>query len=119
MRFSIHQQGIEFSAEIRKHVEIRMRSAVERFTQLTQFAVYFADVNCDRGGIAMQCRAIARLKARELAVIEDHDSNIHALVDRVADRVELAVLCHLERERFGKERIAFDGTNPRTSEQRT
>jgi hypothetical protein len=35
-----------------------------------------------------------------------------ALVDRVADRLGHTVSRRLERERFGKDRIAFDGSSP-------
>jgi len=114
MKFSIHQQGIELTPEAREHVKLRMEFAAGRFaSRVTHLAIHLADTNGDRGGVDKRCRAVTHLRGLEAVVVEDHDYNLHALVDRVADRLEHTLSRRLERERFGNDRVAFDGKSSR------
>lgn len=113
MKFSFHRQGVEMSSEQREHVETRLHFALGRFApRVTRVAIHLADVNAKRGGVDKRCRMIAKLPGVADVIIEDHDSSLLALVDRVADRLGHTVSRRLERERFGKDRIAFDGSSP-------
>lgn len=118
MRISFHKQGIELDDSQREHIELRLQFALGRFSpRITHVAVHVADTNGRRGGIDKRCRLVTRVTGLDELVVEDHDQNFNVLIDRVTERLGHTVGRRFERERFGKERVAFDGRSPRVRDK--
>jgi ribosomal subunit interface protein len=118
MRISFHKQGIELDDAQRDHIELRLQFALGRFApRVTHVAVHVADTNGRRGGVDKRCRLVTRVTGLDELVVEDHDQSFYVLIDRVTERLGHTVGRRLERERFGNERVAFDGQSPRTQDK--
>jgi hypothetical protein len=48
---------------------------------------FFSDLNGPKGGIDKLCRVVVDLKRQPSLVIEDRDSELSHLIDRIIDRV--------------------------------
>jgi putative sigma-54 modulation protein len=100
MRLDIHHQGVEWSEEVRRHVERRLRFALERFEpRLMRAAVHVSDENGPRGGIDKRCRVLLRLRRHGELIVEVDDADLLAAVDRAADRAAHALVRELDRRR--------------------
>ncbi len=117
MKISIRFQGLESSAEMLAYIERRLSFAVGRFaTRITQVAVKITDLNGSRGGVDKRCRLLARLSGYGDLVVEDNDANLLVVIDRATERLGRVVSRRCERQRSGRDQIAFDGTHPSSRE---
>lgn len=100
MRVGIQGRHIELTAPLLAHVERRLRFALSRFEQrIRQVAVQVTDLNGPRGGLDKQCRVTVTLSPSGKVMVGATDANLHAAVDRAADRLERSVTRQLERKR--------------------
>lgn len=111
MKISLHCQGVTLTPDGKAYLERRLGFALGRFTsKVERVAVTLNDVNGDRGGIDKHCRVVTSLKGMEEIVLEDRDSSLPVLLDRISGRLDRLVSRRLERERFVRDRTPFGGT---------
>ena len=102
MNFSIRGRHIELTAALLGHVERRLRFTLSRFGQkIRQVAVQLLDLNGRPGGLDKRCRVTVTLTLSPSGkvMVEASDADLHAAIDRAADRLERSVKRELERRR--------------------
>jgi putative sigma-54 modulation protein len=101
MKFGIRGRHIELTAALLAHVERRLRFAWSRFGQRIRHAtVRLTDLNGRRGGVDKQCRVTVTLSPPSRKVmVGASDADLHAAIDRAADRLERSVTRELKRRR--------------------
>lgn len=100
MRILIRDRKVELAEGGRERIERSLRFALGRFGQrIRRVTVSLTDLNGPRGGVDMRCRVDVALEPRGAVFIEEDGSDIHAAVDRAAERVARAVDRKLDRER--------------------
>jgi putative sigma-54 modulation protein len=111
MRVDIRRAPKDYGTKAKELVERRTRFALERFgVHVTTVRWFFQDVNGPRGGIDLQCKAVAKIASGGEVVVEDRDGRLDPLIDRVAERMGLVVARRLERKRLGDTCMAYDGS---------
>lgn len=97
--------GLEIAAEDRESFELRLRLALRCLgRRLQKVNAFFTDLNGPRGGVDKLCRVVVHLKRQPSLVIEDRDSNLTNLMDRLIDRVGQSASRMLERRRTSRYR---------------
>ena len=101
MAISVHARGIRMTESLKSWVETKLESAVSRLGHRGQSVrvLLFDENGPNRGGEDKACRVVVRMARNETLVVEDKDVHIHALVDRVCDRIALAIDRRAERRR--------------------
>ena len=100
MQVDIRTRKIEVDEALRAHVARRLRFALGRFGErIAKVMVRFEDANGVRGGVDKQCRIDVALRPSGNVLIKDIDADLHAVVDRAADRAARAVDRDLQRRR--------------------
>ena len=100
MQVEIRSRKIEVDEALRAHVDRRLRFALGRFGErIVKVTVRFEDANGPRGGVDKQCRIDVALRPSGSVLVEDIDVDLHAVVDRAADRAARAVDRDLQRRR--------------------
>lgn len=98
MQITVQVHGVGNGVASQKVQEILL-TAVEPVTyRIKQICVYIQDVNGPRGGVDTQCRCVLHFRRLPPVVIRDRDTNLYALVHRVADRVAEAVRRRKDRD---------------------
>lgn len=98
MRLTIHAQGIDMTANLREHIQLRLRTALSRFaSKIGHVDVHLRDENGPRGGIAERCLLRAQLGGRNIVVTRTRE-NIIAAVNDASERLTDAVRRTLARE---------------------
>ncbi|QDT73506.1 hypothetical protein I41_26950 [Lacipirellula limnantheis] len=111
MKISLHCRGVILNPDGRAYLERRLGFALGRFmSKVTRVTVTLSDVNGDRGGIDKRCRVVTSLKGMGQIVLEDRDSSLPVLLDRISGRLDRLVSRRLERDRFVRDRMPFGGT---------
>lgn len=115
MRIHLHCQGFELTNEEREYVDRRLTFALSRFSpRIRHLGVSICDINGERGGIDKRCRILARIQGLQELMVEGHDSDLPALIDRSISRMGHLIGRRLERLRLGYEHIALDGSTDRS-----
>lgn len=100
MRVNIQARNVEISESLRAHVTRRLLFALGRFgRRIQRVSVKFEDANGARGGLDKHCHVDVCLRPSKRLRIEDLDSDLFVVIDRVADRAARSVARALERER--------------------
>jgi len=100
MQVDIRARKIEVDEALRAHVDRRLRFALGRFGErIAKVTVRFEDANGARCGVDQQCQIDVALRPSGNIVVEEIDADLHAVVDRAADRVARAVDRELQRRR--------------------
>lgn len=100
MQVDIRARKILVDEALRAHVDRRLRFALSRFGErVVRVTVRFEDANGARGGVDKQCRIDVALRPSGSILVEDIDADLHAVVDRAADRAARAVSRDLQRRR--------------------
>jgi len=90
-------------------MERRLRFALTRFGgRVGRVKVRISDVNGPRGGIDKCCRICAEIVPFDTVVLEEVDAELHAAIDRAADRLGGSFARRLKRARelrVGRESI--------------
>ncbi|MFN9249309.1 MAG: hypothetical protein ACK6DS_19810 [Planctomycetota bacterium] len=97
---TIRQIGVELTAETRESMELRLEQALRCLGRRIQKEnAFFSDLNGPKGGIDKLCRVVVHLKRQPSLVIEDRDSELSHLIDRIIDRVGQTATRLLDRNR--------------------
>jgi len=101
MQISIHTQGVAMTGPLRTFASEKIELALERLAgSVKKIHLYLADSNGpNRGGIDKSCRVIVQIHKQESFVLMDSDTNLGAVIDRITDRLGVAVSRRLERVR--------------------
>jgi ribosomal subunit interface protein len=100
MHVDIRAGKLEVDEALRVHVDRRLRFALGRFGErIAKVTVRFEDANGARGGVDKQCHIDISLRPSGNVLVEDIDADLHAVVDRAADRAARAVDRDLQRRR--------------------
>jgi putative sigma-54 modulation protein len=95
--------GVELTAETRESLESRLAQALSCFgRRIQKVNAFFSDLNGPKGGVDKLCRVVVHLKRQPTLVIEDRDSELSHLIDRVIDRVGQTAARVLERRRSAR-----------------
>jgi putative sigma-54 modulation protein len=99
MRLMIRGHALASEA-VCDHTRRRLGFALGRFAdRITSVWVRLADENGPRGGVDKRCRIEVRGTQKWLVLVDDADTDLHAAIDRAADRVARSVVRTLERLR--------------------
>jgi putative sigma-54 modulation protein len=97
---TIRQIGVELTAEARESMELRLEQALRCLgRRIQKVNAFFSDLNGPKGGIDKLCRVVVHLKRQPSLVIEDRDSELGNLIDRIVDRVGQTATRLLDRRR--------------------
>ena len=114
MRIDIRRKSArpDFGAPtLRDQIERRLGFALGRFgDRISHVRLFLEDLNGPRGGVDLECRAVANVRGLGEVVVELCDGHLGTLIDRVAERLGKVVARRLERQRFGQRRVAFNGS---------
>lgn len=115
-------RGDELVSEVvRARVTRRLGFALSRFgARIATVRVRLGDLNGPRGGIDKCCRIVVVGDRAWRLVVEDRDADLHAVIDRAAERAGRAVSRALDRQRtdrapggrVGEGGEGYDGTAP-------
>jgi ribosomal subunit interface protein len=98
MQLDIRRQGIELDEEMQAHLERRLDFALGRLDhRVIRVEVHLANENSQRGGIGRRCRLLVHLKYLPDVMVEDHDDDLHTLIDRTVNRAGQVVRRELDR----------------------
>jgi len=85
---TIRQINVELTAEFRESFEIRLEQALRCLgRRLQKVNAFITDLNGPKGGVDKHCRVVVHLKRQPSLVIEERDSELSCLIDRLLDRL--------------------------------
>ncbi len=103
MQVEVAFSGIDSPNMIRYHFVDRVQRSFEKFRKHVQtIRVHVEDVNGPKGGIDKQCRLVLQLRSIPQIVIQDRDSSLCNLLDRVTDRATHSLSRKIDRLRSRK-----------------
>jgi ribosomal subunit interface protein len=98
MQIHIQTQDLEPTADLREHVERRLRFALGwADDHLRQVSVRLSDESSSRGGKEKRCRLRIGFPGAPSMVIEDIEADVYVAIDRAVDRAGRSVAHRLER----------------------
>jgi hypothetical protein len=112
MKVVLHERGLSLGPRSRNWILSRLTEALGRFApQIAQMKVQLVDANGpSRGGDDKECRLVVQMQRHGTLVIQDRDTRIGPLVNRVSER-----LSHSLSQRYGKLWSHRDGVARRNS----
>lgn len=100
MRIHVQSRALEHTEALHGYVQRRLLFALSRFgARLQSVRVRLDDLNGPRGGIDKRCQIDAHLGPWGDVRIEQLAGEVHAAIDRAADRLQHAVAREMERRR--------------------
>lgn len=112
MRMSVRASGSKVSAATRSRAEHRLLFALARFEERIQDVnVLLTNLDAGGGGIESSCRISARLVPWGGVAVEEANHDLHAAIDRGANRLRQSVAHELNRRRHlgVSERVGVNG----------
>lgn len=101
MTFEVRVSGWAPPSGFHERIERRVQAVLGRFQdQVRSVRVFLADANGSKGGVDQICRCVIRMSRQATIVIEDRDSRLGRLVDRVAQRAKQALGRQATRSRM-------------------
>lgn len=98
MELEVRGRHLQVSEALRAHLARRLGFALGRIShRIGTIRVRLEDVNGPKGGIDKRCRIRVAGDGGWLVLVEEHDSDVYAAVDRAAERAGRAVQRTLER----------------------
>ncbi len=98
MHLEFSAKGLKLTDTARGHVERRIRLALGRIlVRVERVHVRLVDVNGPKGGVDKTCRIRVHLFGLPTVVVEQADADLHAAIDRAADRVGRTVARKLKQ----------------------
>jgi len=109
MRLSIHTKGVVLTEELRRFASEKLDVALERLLGSVQnIQLHLTDTNGpNRNGPDKSCRVVVQIHNQKSLVLEDQDSNLGLVIDRITDRLEAAVSRRVDRLR-NKQRFSME-----------
>lgn len=87
MWIDIQNAGAALEMDGRLQLEQKLHAAFARVgRRIHRVTVYLSDVNGPRGGIDKRCVMRLAMGQGRVAVVQERDSNLHALFDRAIER---------------------------------
>lgn len=103
---TIRQIGVELTAEFREAFEIRLQHSLRCLgRRLQKVNAFISDLNGPKGGIDKHCRVVVQLKRQPSLVIEEQDSELSSLVDRLIDRLGQTAARLRDRRKSERQRM--------------
>jgi len=103
---TIRQIGVELTAEFRESFEIRLQQSLRCLgRRLQKVNAFISDLNGPKGGIDKHCRVVVRLKRQPSLVIEERDSELGSLIDRLIDRLGQTAARLRDRRKTERQRM--------------
>jgi len=111
MRLCIHTEGVVLTEALRRFACAKLDFALERLLGSVQkIQLHLTDMNGpNRNGPDKSCRVVVQIHNQKALVLEDHDSNLGLVIDRITDRLEAAVSRRVDRLR-NKRRFSMGDT---------
>jgi len=111
MRLSVHTKGVVLSEELRQFASEKLAVALERLLGSVQkIQLHLTDTNGpNRNGPDKSCRVVVQIHNQKSLVLEDRDSNLGLVIDRITDRLGAAVSRRVDRLR-NKQRFSMGDT---------
>lgn len=98
MQIDIQARGFVLAEGLRTHVEHRLRFALTRFQdRVVRVVVRLSDVNGPRGGVDKHCHLQLYLRGLPEIVVKDTEADLHAAVNRAAERAGRTLARYLQR----------------------
>ena len=114
MEVRIRGRNIELTEALRVHVERRLQFALSRFGErIGRVTVRLVNINGPRGSEDKICLIDLILRPAGRILVEDVNGDLHAAIDRAAERTGRAVSRELELDR------ALDGAAARPQRSKT
>jgi len=113
MQLCFHTQGVALTEPLRKFASEKIELALERLAgSVKKIQLHLIDSNGpNRGGVDKSCRVIVQIHKQESLVLKDRDTNLGVVIDRITDRLGVAVSRRLER--VSNKRVKADRWNNR------
>jgi len=101
MQLSIHTRGVVLTDVLRQFASEKMDLALERIAgSVRKIQLHLTDSNGpNRSGPDKSCRVIVQIDNQRSLVLEDRDSNLGLVIDRITDRLGAAVSRRMGRLR--------------------
>jgi putative sigma-54 modulation protein len=100
MQIQIRGRDVELDGAVHEYIERSLLSSIGRLSsRVRHMMVQILDLNGPRGGRDKECRVEVRLHPSGRIFVKAREAQIHAAVDRVADRLARAVTRSVERGR--------------------
>ncbi|MDZ4850583.1 MAG: HPF/RaiA family ribosome-associated protein [Pirellulaceae bacterium] len=111
MRLCIHTQGVVLPEALRRFASEKLNVALDRLSgSVQEIQLHLNDTNGpNRSGPDKSCRVIVQIHKQKPLVLEDHDSNLGLVIDRITDRLGAAVSRRVDRLR-NKQRFSMGDT---------
>jgi ribosome-associated translation inhibitor RaiA len=101
MKLQIRTRGVFFNEQLRSLACEKIDHALHRIRhKVTKITMHLFDANGpDRGGADQACRLVVHLEKQGAIVLQDTASNLGLVLDRVSDRLDMAVSRRADRKR--------------------
>lgn len=88
MLWNLHSSNVEWTQELKDHLERRLRFALSRFApKISKVNIYVADHNGPKGGIDKSCQIIVQIPGLTNVVAKTVDTEWIACIDRATTRI--------------------------------
>jgi putative sigma-54 modulation protein len=99
MQVDIQALNFALTDALRHHIERRLAFALSaRDEHIHRVTVRLTDINGPKGGRDMCCHIQVALKGLPDVVVKDTEADLHAAIDRAAERASRTVIRQLERK---------------------
>ena len=101
MRLCIHTKGVVLTEELRQFASEKLDVALERLAgKIQKIELHLTDMNGpNRNGPDKSCRIVVQIHNQRSLVLEDQDSNLGTVIDRITDRLGLAAHRRADRSK--------------------
>ncbi len=92
MQLFIHAHGIDLSESVIRQTYQKLELALDRLEEdVETIHVYLVDTNGPLlGGVDKSCRIVVQVRKQDCIEMEDIDSRVDAVIDRLTDRLGVA-----------------------------
>lgn len=92
MQLFIHAHGIDLSESVIRQTYQKLELALDRLEDdVETIHVYLVDTNGPLlGGVDKSCRIVVQVRKQDCIELEDIDSRVDAVIDRLTDRLGVA-----------------------------
>lgn len=110
MLVQVSGKGFEPSSELRDHMEERLSTTLDRFTErIARVNVFLADENGPKNGLDKSIRLVIDIERLPLIVVEERGELWYAVLDQAAERALHAVSRQIDRVRSKTDRTSMAG----------
>jgi len=107
MRLCIHTQGVVLPEALRRFASEKLNVALERLSgSVQEIQLHLIDTNGpNRNGPDKSCRVIVQIHKQKPLVLEDNDSNLGLVIDRITDRLGVVASQRIDALRLKQGRL--------------